>query len=68
MIKVSYKLDEEKGLAMYIFEASAEEDYEALDNLCIAIDNKLESRSGFQSSKKLVVHFKGLVSPTDPDA
>jgi hypothetical protein len=68
MIKVQYKLDEERGLAMYSFEGSKEEDYEALDNLCIALTQGLESRSGMVSSNRLVVHFKGLIPSTTPEA
>lgn len=69
MIKVSYKLDEIKGLAMYSFEASGgEADYEALDNLCIALTEKLESRAGMVSSNRLVVHFKGLIAPSNDAA
>jgi hypothetical protein len=64
MIKVQYKLDEEKGLALFSFEGSREEDYEALDNLCIALTQRLESRAAMVSSNRLVVHFKGVVTPT----
>lgn len=67
MIKVQYKLDTDKGLAMYAFEANKDEDYEALDNLCIALTQSLESRAAMVTSNRLVVHFKGLISPNIED-
>lgn len=61
------KIDEEKGIVMFSFEASREEDYEMLDMLYYALDNKCESKAGYVNSKRMVAHFKGVIAPT-PEA
>lgn len=67
MIKVSYQINEQKGIVTYTFEASKDDDFEALDNLCIAITDRAEALAVFQNSKQLTVQFKGLVSPVEND-
>lgn len=63
MIKVDYKIDEEKGLIMFAFEGSKDSDYEALDMLCQVLTVQPESKVGFLRSNRLVGHFKGMISP-----
>lgn len=60
-------MNEQKGLVTYTFEASKEDDFEALDNLCIAITNRAEALAAFQTSKQLTVQFKGIISPIVED-
>jgi len=65
MIKTEHKVDEEKGLLMFAFQASQEADYDALDLLCEVLSRVPDSKVAFVQSNRLVGHFKGLVSPTD---
>ena len=63
MIKIDSHQDVEKGLLTFGFEASREDDYEALDLLWQVMDRIPESRVAFIKTNRFVVQVKGLVSP-----
>ena len=60
MIKLEHKIFHKRGIVAFAIEASSEEDLKTLDLIRLIFEDRPDISLGFENSKRLLIHVRGL--------